>query len=158
NVVAGDRNQVSVFTNSGIQLVGTNAGKLTFDAVGTITPSSQWSSNPTQRGVGTITLIPPDGAPIDLIQDHAIRSGTIAAYLQMRDQDLVQAQDQLDALAAGMAQALSDKTTGGTTATVGLQNGFDVDVGNLLDGNQITVNYTDTATNTPHTLTFIRVD
>src|SRR5262249_52766930 len=122
NVVAGDRNQVSVFTNSGIQLVGTNAGKLTFDAVGTITPSSQWSSNPTQRGVGTITLIPPDGAPIDLIQDHAIRSGTIAAYLQMRDQDLVQAQNQLDALAAGMAQALSDKTTGGTTATVGLQN------------------------------------
>jgi len=158
NVVAGDRGQVSVFTNSGIQLVGTNAGTLSFNAVGTITPSSQWNADPTKSGVGTITLVPPDGSPIDMIADHAIRSGTIAAYVQMRDQDLVQAQNQLDALAAGMAQALSDKTTQGTPATSGLQNGFDVDVGNLLTGNKITVNYTDTATNTPHTITLVRVD
>jgi flagellar hook-associated protein 1 len=158
NVIAGDRGQVSIFTNSGLQLVGTNPSKMIFDAVGTITPASQWSSDPTQRGVGTITLIPPDGAPIDLIQDHAIRSGTIAAYLQMRDQDLVQAQNQLDALAAGMAQALSDKTTTGTAATSGLQSGFDVDIGSLLSGNKITINYTDTATNTPHTITLVRVD
>jgi flagellar hook-associated protein 1 len=158
NVVAGDRGQVSVFTNSGIQLVGTNAGTLSFNAVGTITPSSQWNADPTKSGVGTITLVPPDGSPIDMIADHAIRSGTIAAYIQMRDQDLVQAQSQLDALAAGMAQALSDKTTQGTPATSGPQNGFDVDVGNLLTGNQITVNYTDTATNTPHTITLVRVD
>jgi len=158
NVVAGDRGQVSVFSNSGIQLVGTNAGTLSFNAVGTITPSSQWNADPTKSGVGTITLVPPDGSPIDMIADHAIRSGTIAAYVQMRDQDLVQAQNQLDALAAGMAQALSDKTTQGTPATSGPQSGFDVDVGNLLTGNQITVNYTDTATNTPHTITLVRVD
>ena len=158
NVVAGDRGQVAVFTNSGIQLVGTNAGTLSFNAVGTITPASQWNADPTKSGVGTITLVPPDGSPIDMIADHAIRSGTIAAYVQMRDQDLVQAQNQLDALAAGMAQALSDNTTQGTPATSGPQNGFDVDVGNLLTGNQITVNYTDTATNTPHTITLVRVD
>ena len=69
-----------------------------------ITPTSQWNANPSLRGVGTVTLIPPSGAPVDLIQNRAIRSGTIAAYLQMRDQDLVQAQNQLDALAAGMAR------------------------------------------------------
>ena len=90
---------------------------MSFDAVGTITPASQWSANPSLRGVGTIMLIPPSGTPVDLIQNRAIRSGTIAAYLQMRDQDLVQAQNQLDALAAGMAQALSDKTTAGTAVS-----------------------------------------
>jgi flagellar hook-associated protein 1 FlgK len=158
NVQQGDRNQVSIFTNSGIQIVGTQAAQLSFDAVGTITPASHWSANPADRGVGTITLIPPSGAPVDLIQDRAIRSGTIAAYLQMRDQDLVQAQNQLDALAAGMASALSDKTTAGTPVSAPPQNGFDVDIGALSAGNNVTINYTDTLTNTPHTMTLVRVD
>jgi len=158
NVVQGDRGQVGIFTNSGVQLVGAQAGQLSFDAVGTITPASQWSPNPSQRGVGTITLIPPDGAPVDLIQDHAIRSGTIAAYLSMRDQDLVQAQNQLDALAAGMASALSDKTTAGTPVSPLPQSGFDIDIGSLSAGNTITINYTDSLTNTPHTMTLMRVD
>jgi len=158
NVMAGDRGQVSIFTSSGTQLVGAQAAQLSFDAVGTITPASQWSANPSQRGVGTIMLIPPSGTPVDLIQNRSIRSGTIAAYLQMRDQDLVQAQNQLDALAAGMAQALSDKTTAGTAVSPLPQNGFDVDVGGLSQGNTVTINYTDTATNTPHTITLVRVD
>src|SRR4029079_10361119 len=76
----------------------------------------------------------------------------------MRDQDLVQAQNQLDALAAGMAQALSDKTTAGTAVSPLPQNGFDIDVGGLSQGNTVTINYTDTATNTPHTITLVRVD
>src|SRR5262249_17625799 len=158
NVVAGDSGQVNVFTNSGIQLVGTSAGTLSFNAVGTMTPSAQWNADPTKSGVGTITLVPPDGSPIDMIADHAIRSGTIAAYVQMRDQDLVQAQNQLDALAAGMSQALSDKTTQGSATPPGPPNGFDVNVGNLLTGNRVTINYTDTATSTPHTITLVRVD
>jgi flagellar hook-associated protein 1 len=158
NVIQGDHGQVSIFTSSGTQLVGTQAAQLSFDAVGTITPNSQWNANPSLRGVGTITLIPPAGAPVDLIQNHAIRSGTIAAYLQMRDQDLVQAQNQLDALAAGMAQALSDKTTAGGSVSSPPQNGFSVDVGNLSNGNTVTIDYTDTATNTPHTMTLMRVD
>ena len=158
NVMAGDRGQVSIFTSSGTQLVGAQAAQLRFDAVGTMTPASQWSADPSQRGVGTIMLIPPSGAPVDLIQNRSIRSGTIAAYLQMRDQDLVQAQNQLDALAAGMAQALSDKTTAGTAVSPLPQNGFDIDVGGLSQGNSVTINYTDTTTNTPHTITLVRVD
>ena len=158
NVIPGDRGQVSIFTSNGTQLVGAQAAQLSFDAVGTITPNSKWNANPSLRGVGTITLIPPAGAPVDLIQNHAIRSGTIAAYLQMRDQDLVQAQNQLDALAAGMAQALSDKTTAGAPVSSPPQNGFSVDVGNLSAGNTVTINYTDTATSTPHTITLVRVD
>ena len=158
NVIPGDRGQVSIFTTSGTQLVGAQAAQLSFDAVGTVTPNSLWNANPALRGVGTITLIPPAGAPVDLIQNRAIRSGTIAAYLQMRDQDLVQAQNQLDALAAGIAQALSDKTTAGTPVSPAPQSGFDVDLAGLSQGNTITVNYTDTATSTQHTITLVRVD
>ncbi len=154
SVIPSTTGQVSVFTNSGVELVGAKAATLSFNAQGTMTANSLWSANPAQSGVGTITLTTISGSKIDMIQDNAIRSGTIAAYVQMRDQDLVQAQNQVDAMAAGLASALSDKTTAGTPVT----NGFDVDIGSLSAGNNITVNYTDTATNTQHTLTFVRVD
>jgi flagellar hook-associated protein 1 len=154
SVIPGTAGQVSVFTNSGIELVGAKAATLSFNAQGTMTATSLWNSNPAQSGVGTITLTTTSGSKIDLIQDRAIRSGTIAAYVQMRDQDLVQAQNQVDAIASGLASALSDQTTAGTPVT----NGFDVDIGSLSAGNNVTVNYTDTATNTAHTLTFVRVD
>src|SRR4029078_9494710 len=155
NVISGDRGQVTIFTNSGTQLVGSQAAQLSFDAVGTMTPQSQWNANPALRGVGTITLIPPAGTPVDLIQNRAIRSGTIAAYLQMRDQDLVQAQTQLDSLAAAMAQALSNKAIPSTAVNHVSQAGFDIDTAGLLAGNTITINYTDTATNTPHVITLV---
>ena len=154
NVIPNSTGQVSVFTNSGVELVGAKAAQLSFNAQGTMTAASQWNANPALSTVGTITLTTVSGNKIDMIQDKAFRSGTIAAYVQMRDQDLVQAQNQIDAIAAGLASALSDKTTTGTPVT----NGFDVDIGSLSAGNNITVNYTDTTTGTPHTLTFVRVD
>jgi len=158
NVVKTGDNQISIFTNSGVQLVGTNASQISFDAQGTMTAAAQWNADPSQRGVGTLMLTSPNGNSVDLIQSNAVCSGQIAAFLQMRDQDLVQAQNQLDALASAMAKALSDKTTTGSTATSGLQNGFDVDIGSLQAGNTITINYTDGLTQTPHTITLVRVD
>jgi flagellar hook-associated protein 1 FlgK len=158
NIIKGDQNQLNIFTTSGIQLAGSQAAELTFNAQGTVTAASQWSANPSQSTLGTITLTASSGNSIDLIQNNSIHSGAIAAYLQMRDQDLVQAQNQLDAIAAAMASALSDKTTSGTAVTVGAQSGFDVDIGSLSAGNTITVNYTDVATSTSHTLTLMRVD
>jgi flagellar hook-associated protein 1 FlgK len=157
-VVPTDRNQVAVFTNSGIQLVGIQASQLAFDPQGTMTPSAEWSEDPAQRGVGTIKLVSPTGGEVDLIGNKAIRSGQIAAYLEMRDQVLVQAQAQLDELAAAMSQALSDHTTNGIAATAGAQAGFDVDIGSLSAGNAVRVVYTDTATNTQHRITIVRVD
>jgi flagellar hook-associated protein 1 FlgK len=158
NVVQGANNQVSVFTGSGLQLVGDKASTLGFDARGSISAASQWSVDPTQRGVGTITLTSANGLPVDLIQTKAIRSGQLAGYLQMRDQDLVQAQNQLDAIASSMASALSDKTTAGTAVTSGAQSGFSVDIGSLLAGNSIHITYTDKLTNTQRSLTLVRVD
>jgi flagellar hook-associated protein 1 FlgK len=146
--------QLSVFTNSGIELVGAQAARLSFNAQGTMTAGSRWNADPALSTVGTITLTTVSGSTIDLIQDRAIRSGTIAAYVQMRDQDLVQAQNQIDAIAAAMASALSDKTTNGSPVA----NGFDIDIGSLLAGNTINVTYTDTATSTTYRYTFMRVD
>lgn len=158
NVVQGDRNQVTVYTNSGIQLVSRTASKLSFDASGSLSAGTVWSADPDKRGVGTLTLTSANGSEVDLIQTNAMRSGEIAAYLQMRDQDLVQAQNQLDAFAAVMSSALSDTTTTGTAVTSGPQSGFDVDISGLSSGNTITINYTDGLTHTPRTLTLVRVD
>lgn len=148
--------QVTVFTSSGVQLVGAEAAKLSFDARGMMTPNSAWSRDPLERGVGTITLTLPRGGSVDLIETKAFRSGEIAAYLDLRDNTLVQAQAQIDQIAAVMASALSDKTTAGTAATSGAQTGFDVDLAGLSAGNVINLTYTD-ATGT-HNVSIVRVD
>jgi flagellar hook-associated protein 1 FlgK len=46
-VIQGDQGQVNVFTNSGVQLVGTSAATLQFDAHGTVTAASR--GMPTRR-------------------------------------------------------------------------------------------------------------
>jgi flagellar hook-associated protein 1 FlgK len=158
NVIKGDQGQLTIYTNSGIQLVSDKAGKISFDPQGTMSATTQWSADPTVRQVGTLTLTTANGSNVDLIQSNAIRSGSIAAYIQLRDQDLVQAQSQIDALAAAMSSSLSDKTTAGVAATSGPQSGFDLDISGLSTGNKITVNYTDSLTNTAHTITLMRVD
>lgn len=157
-VAATDRNQVNIFTNSGTQLVGSNAATLKFDAKGTLDPNAQWSADPTKRTVGTISLVAAAGGDVDLVASGAFRSGKIAAYLEMRDQILPQAQAQLDQIASAMSRALSDKTTAGTAVTAGPRAGFDVDLGSLLPGNTVDLTYTDTATNTQHKITIVRVD
>src|SRR5262249_32457516 len=116
-VVQSGDNQVAVFTGSGAQLVGSQAGTLSFDARGALAPGLTWSADPSEDGVGTITLTSPGGDTTDLIANKSIQSGQIAAYLQMRDQILPQAQSQLDTLASQMAQALSNQTTAGTAGT-----------------------------------------
>ena len=156
-VVQTGNNQVAVFTGSGTQLVGAQAGTLSFDAVGALSPNLSWSADPTKDGVGTITLTSPGGDTTDLIANKSIQSGQIAAYLQMRDQILPQAQGQLDTFASQMAQALSNQTTAGTPVTVGAQSGFAVDVGGMLSGNSAQITYTD-AGNVQHTVTIVRVD
>lgn len=158
NVLSIDHNQVAVFTNSGVQLVGTQAAQLSFDAQGTMSAGAQWTNDPATRTVGTLTLKSPYGGETDLIASGAIRSGEIASYLEMRDKILPEAQSQIDAIAASMASSLSDKTTSGTAVSSGLQNGFDIDIGSLAAGNNITINYTDSLTNTPRTITLMRVD
>jgi flagellar hook-associated protein 1 FlgK len=153
-----NNNQISVFTASGLQLVGVQASKLVFDNRGTIAPTALWNVDPAKDGVGTLTLVSPDNTTsTDLIANKSIQSGQLGAYLEMRDQILPQAQAQLDELATQMSRSLSDQTTAGTAATSGSQAGFNIDVGNVLPGNSVQVTYTDPS-NVKHTVTIVRVD
>src|SRR5262245_14808934 len=157
-VVPGDNNQVTVYTGSGIQLAGVTASTLSFDGRSSLDAMSHWDSDPTERSVGTLTLTGSTGNSVDLIADHSIRSGQIKAYLEMRDDTLVQAQAQLDQIAAGLARSLSDQTVSSTAASSPPQSGFDLDLTGLLAGNSISMTYTDRSTGAQHALTFNRVD
>jgi flagellar hook-associated protein 1 len=157
-VVTDNANQATVYTTSGLQLVGVQASQLSFNSQGTLNASSLWNSNPALSTAGNLMLNFPNGASVDMIQTKAIGSGRIGADLKLRDTTLVQAQTQLDQLAATLASSLSDLTTAGTAVTSGSKAGFDVDLSNVLPGNSINLTYTDTATNTPHQITIVRVD
>jgi flagellar hook-associated protein 1 FlgK len=154
-IVQNPDNQLSVFTGTGQQLVGgPQASQLSFNNAGTLSATSAWNADPNQDSAGTITLTTPGGPSTDLIASGAIRSGQLAALLQMRDSTLPQAQTQLDEFANQMAQALSNVTTSGTAVTAGTQSGFKVAIGSVLPGNSVQVTYTD-ATNTAHTVSIV---
>ena len=156
-VVTDSSNQASVFTNSGIQLVGNGlASEFTFNSPGTLGASSLYNANPAKSGVGALNIRLPNGANIDLVANNSISSGQIAADLKLRDQTLVQAQTQVDQMAATLASSLSDQTTAGT-AVAGPPAGFDVNASNVLPGNTIDLTYTDTATNTQRQISIVNV-
>jgi flagellar hook-associated protein 1 FlgK len=156
-VTTSGNNQVSIYTNSGIQLVGTQASKLSFNGPAALNASNLYSTNPTQNGVGTITLTSPSGATVDMDATNGFSSGQIAADLKLRDSTLVQAQNQVDQLAASMSSALSDTTTAGTAVTSGAQAGFTLDLTNMQPGNTINLTYTNTATHTQQQLQIVAV-
>jgi flagellar hook-associated protein 1 len=158
--VTNNLNQVTVFTNSGVQLVGTEAARLSFNPQGTMTPNTLYNSDPAKNNVGTITINFPHGGSYDMVSTNSIRSGKIAAYLELRDNTLVQAQAQIDQFAASMASALSDKTTDGVAApaSVAPQAGFDLDLAGLQSGNVVHVTYKDNLTGATHNLSIVRVD
>jgi flagellar hook-associated protein 1 len=158
--VTDGSNSTSIFTNSGIQLVGAGqASQMTFTSPGALNANSLYNTDPTKSGVGSLVIKLPNGANFDMVANNSISSGQIAADLKLRDQTLVQAQTQVDQLAASMSSALSDKTTAGTVAPVAApQAGFDLNLSNVLPGNTINLTYTDTATNTQHQVTIVRVD
>jgi flagellar hook-associated protein 1 FlgK len=158
-VSTDNTNQTTVYTTSGVELVGAQASTLNFNSQGTLNANSQWNANPANSSVGSLTIRLANGAVVDMISTNAIQSGQIAADLTLRDKILVQAQAQVDQLAASMASALSDKTTAGTVAPVaGPQAGFDLNLANVLPGNSINFTYIDTATNTQHQVKIVRVD
>src|SRR5215218_6595930 len=158
--VTNDRNQVTVFTNSGVQLVGNEAAKLSFNAQGTVTPNTLYSTNPAQSNVGTITMDFAHGGSYDLVSTNSIRSGKIAAYLELRDNTLVKAQAQIDQFAASMSSALSDKTTAATAAPASVLPlaGYDLDLTGLQSGNVMHVTYKDNLSGVTHNLSIVRVD
>lgn len=127
---------VTVLTGSGVTLVDRGkAAVLSFDGRGQLGPSSTYSADPSKRSVGTILATTPGGGTIDLGEPGVLRSGSIAAELDLRDNVLPKAQRQLDDLASGMARSLTDKTVAGTKSGTG----YAVDLTGIQAGNAITV-------------------
>ncbi|MDO9561446.1 MAG: flagellar basal body rod C-terminal domain-containing protein, partial [Bradyrhizobium sp.] len=159
-VVTNNLNQVTLFTNSGVQLVGTEAARLSFNPQGTVTPNTLYDPDPAKNNLGTITIDFPDGGSYDLVATNAIRSGKLAAYLELRDNTLVKAQTQIDQFAAAMSSALSDQTTASVAAPASAlpQAGFDLDLAGLQTGNVARITYKDNITGITHNLSILRVD
>jgi flagellar hook-associated protein 1 len=159
-VSTNGNNQATIYTANGVELVGAQASTLSFNSQGTVNANSQWNANPANSSVGTITIRLANGAVTDMIGTGSIISGQIAADVTLRDKTLVQAQAQVDQLAASLASALSDKTTAGTAAPAALapKAGFDLDLSGVLPGNTINFTYTDKTTNTQHQVSIVRVD
>ncbi len=157
-VSQGPRGTAKIFTNGGDLLLDGQPARLSFDSHGTLGANSLYSTDPAQRGVGTLTITDTNGGTVDLFASGTIRSGKIAAYRDLRDNILTEVQDELDQLAQGIALSLSSSTVAGTAVTAGGGAGFDLDVSALQSGNPITVTLTDIGGGTTETITLVRVD
>lgn len=156
-VTTDGSNQTNIYTTTGIQLVGAGlASQFSFASTGTLSATSLYNVDPTKSGVGALTIKLPNGSSLDVVANNVVSSGQIAADLKLRDQTLVQAQNQVDQLAATMSSALSDKTTAGS-AVAGPPAGFDVDLAGAAPGNTVNITYTDTTTNTQRQITLVNV-
>lgn len=150
---------ISITTATGTQLFdGRPTVKFEFDARANIGPQSKWSSDPAQRGVGTIIARDLSGNSSDAIANNTFRSGEIGALIELRDKTLVQAQAQLDEIAAQLSSALSDREIAGTAVTAGAATGFDVDLAGLQSGNSVTLDYRVTPGGQTQRFTFVRVE
>uniref|UniRef100_Q07RI0 Flagellar hook-associated protein 1 n=1 Tax=Rhodopseudomonas palustris (strain BisA53) TaxID=316055 RepID=Q07RI0_RHOP5 len=161
-VTFNSANQVTIFTPTGIQLVGNEAAHLEFNAQGTVNPATTYDTTASKSTLGAVTISYANGGSIDLT--NSIKSGKIAAYVELRDKLLVEAQTQVDQFAATMSSALSDKTTDGVDFPVTIppavplpRTGSQLDLTDLKSGNTINLTYTD-ALGAKKTLTIVRVD
>lgn len=143
----GANNTLFIQTADGQQLYADNqASTLSFEATHSFQPGQTGNS---------VMVTTPGGTSYDLIA--ASRSGAMVAIAELRDDILVEAQTQLDTIAAEVSLAFSNVTVESTAATVGLDSGFDLDVSGLQSGNTISLEYTDTGGN-PQTVTLVAVD
>jgi len=157
-VAQGDRGTAKIFTNGGDLLLDGDPVTLNFDSRGTLSANSVYSTDPLQRSVGTLTIVDSNGGRVDLFASGTVRSGSIAAFRDLRDNILTEVQNELDQLAQGIALSLSSVPVAGVAVTPGPGAGFDLDVSGLQSGNPITVTLTDIGGGTTQTITLVRVD
>jgi flagellar hook-associated protein 1 FlgK len=132
---------VALMTRSGVGILDGTAAKFAFTPAGTLSADKQFSTDPNQNSVGKLTLSTISGTTIDLVQQRVLQSGKLGALVELRDKTLVAAQDQLDEIAAGLAQALSTVKTAGAAASSGAQNGYTLDLSGIRNGNDFVLDY-----------------
>lgn len=145
-------------TNGGPLFVEGRQLRLQFDERFAVSANSQYNVNPAQSGLGHLIMADPIGGAIDLNRNGLLRSGSFAALFELRDNVLVETQEQLDEFAAALATSLGDRTIAGTAATVGAQTGFDLDLTALQSGNVVSLEYTQQPAGTKQKVSFIAVN
>lgn len=133
---------VALMTRSGIGILDGRASVMSFNSAGQISATSQFSADDARSGVGQLIITTAAGLKIDAVKQNVLTSGQLAGLIQLRDNDLVQAQDQLDEIAASLAQSMSTKVTDGVPATSpDNRAGFDISLTNLQNGNEFSFRY-----------------
>ncbi len=132
---------VALMTRSGVGILDGKPSVFSFASAGSLSANSQFNYDDAKNGVGKLTLMTASGMTIDLVKQNVLRSGEIAGLIDLRDNKLVQAQDQLDSIAASLALSMSTQATAGTQVTTGPSNGYEVDIGDLQNGNEFTFSY-----------------
>ena len=143
NVIQNDHNQVTVFTNSGIQLVGTEASTLSFDAQGSMTATAQWSADPTKRTVGTIMLKGADGRRRRPDRQQGDPLGPDRGLSGDARSDPGRRRRASSTNSPPGCRARCPISTTDGTAVIGAPAGFDIDLDGLLAGNSVQLSYTD---------------
>ncbi|GGE40493.1 hypothetical protein GCM10007276_17290 [Agaricicola taiwanensis] len=138
-VISRENDQISVYTTTGISLY--EAGRpaqLVFDKEVSVSPETLYSRDPETRSIGTIVIKNGAGEEIDLLGPNGVKSGQMRAYGEMRDETLVEAQNQVDELAASLAEAFGSRTVSDTDGS----DGFDIDLKGLQRGDTANISFT----------------
>ncbi len=148
---------IAISLTDGTQLYDDVPVTLSFDQQGVVDASRSYSTDDSKRSLGTVRISAGPGSGVDLFKSGAIRSGKIAAYKELRDETLVDAQAQLDTIAATLSKATSTRQAAGTVFTGGSATGYKLDATGFTEGNTIKVDYTDAA-GTKQSITFVGYD
>lgn len=134
---------VSLMTRSGVGLIDNGVSTFQFTSAGALSPSALADTNSADSRVGTLQLVTPSGLTIDLVRQGVLQGGELAGLVELRDRTLVEAQNQLDEIAAALASAFSTITTPGSAASDGSgRTGLVSDISHLQPGNDVSLTYT----------------
>lgn len=132
---------VALMTRSGVGLIDNGVSTFKFESAGSLSPNSVFDPDPNQTKVGKLTLTTPSGLTIDLVTQGVLQGGELGGLVTLRDKTLVEAQEQLDEIAAGLATAFSTNKTNGVAVDTGTAEGLDLDISNLAAGNDVLLTY-----------------
>lgn len=153
---------ITISLTDGTQLYDDVPVTFGFDQQGVVDASRSYSTVDSERSLGTLTITSGPGAGVDLFKSNSIRSGKIAAWKELRDETLVDAQAQLDTIAATLSKAVSTRQASGTAVsdTTAQTAGYSLDASGLTEGNPLTVQYLDASVSPAQSrsVTFIAYD
>ncbi len=132
---------VALMTRSGVGVLDCKASVFSFASAGALSANSQFNANDALTGVGKLSVTTASGLNIDLVKQNVLRSGELKGLIDLRDNHLVQAQDQLDNIAGALALSMSTQATAGTGVTSGANVGYEVDIGDVQNGNEFTFSF-----------------